>query len=153
MFNTYDGTVIVCNGGKLQGGMNRNEVKSTGLVVLYQLPSHDDWTTITVRPCEVEDHRIYYTLTFHKDILNKIAFSFVDHDAEPRALQLEYQEFLRKELGRPSQTLHDGLTVLYSYTWGEISATYDPRNGSSAIHVTWKDAMRVALGSAYQDPL
>jgi hypothetical protein len=139
IFDTQNGTILLPGGARLTLHMPQELAERQGLVFFRDYPQPAGWTLISYDPIELDGHRIYFTLRFHEQLLTKVSLAFVEGEATPIERQEQHRLYLEKDLGIPTQTLHNGLTVIYRYSWGEISASYDPRNGSSLIHVSWKE--------------
>jgi hypothetical protein len=140
IFNTTAGELNICGGVTLRAGMSMEAVEALGIIFTTDLRTSTGWTRRSTAPRACESHLLYCTLQFHSNRLVKVAFSFVENPLlGPHELQELYRLFLQRELGEPTTTLHDGQTVSYCYPWGKVEATYDPRNGSSAIHFSWPE--------------
>lgn len=139
LVNVKNGEVALDDVGVLRAGLSVDEVMAFGVPVQREYHTGAGWRMVSLQVVPFESHEMYYTLTFNANGLAKLSFTFVeDPDLSPTELQARYVQYLSRNLGEPSRTTHNGLTVTYAYEWGEVTATYDPRNDSSAVHVSWR---------------
>jgi hypothetical protein len=138
LFDVSHGKLLLDDGIILSAGMTEAQIEAQGLVPQRDYPLRNGAAMRSFQPRAGANHLIYVTATTQADHLVRIHLSFVDlQGLTPKEQQLEYSRFLTAELGPSGVSTHNGLTLTYTYSWGSITATYDPRNDSSGIYLAW----------------
>lgn len=132
-----DGTVNACAGTVLSPGLSEEDCEERGLAFFrtYKVPPPS--TLHSLSPCDIAGHTVYFTLRFKNDHLWQVSFTFVESDDDERKKLDVYKEYLKRGLGSPTESSPDNPNISYVFPWGQITASYDPRNDSSGIYVSW----------------
>lgn len=114
------------------------------------------WESFSVPKCTIGRVECFIRLQFEGQRLKWFSFGILDENAEPYSEDAAvehatfHDEWLAKVLGKPSHVLVSGkpgsytsrsasvpMVVVYSFPWGEVSSSYDPRSASANITVRY----------------
>lgn len=141
------GNVNVCSGVVLSRGLSEGECKARGLDFFRTYKVAPPSALHSLAPCDIAGHNVYFTLRFKNDHLWQVSFTFLEgHDDQKKKLD-RYKEFLQGELGPPTEVNSGNPIVSYVYGWGRVDASYDPRNDSSGIYVSWGTPQELAANA------
>jgi hypothetical protein len=94
------------------------------------------WTDVKVPPQRIDGRDFLVIFHFHEGLL--AGLHLMDDDprygtsfetADEAGRKVAHDAWLAETLGRPP----------YTYAWGEVGSTYDPRSDSSEVYVRYRD--------------